>query len=423
MSGATAWADALQALALFAASPTALGGISVRAAAGPVRDTFITLLQDSLPAGVPVRRLPLHAGDDRLLGGLDLAATLQAGRPVAQSGLLVEANGGVVILAMAERIEPGAAARIRAVIDDGVVTLQRDGLSRVLPAQFGIVALDEGVELDERPPPPLLDRMAFHVDLTEVSIGDLAASGTTINENSPVSVNEAIDVLCQTAMSLGIASIRAPLFALKAAGIAAQLSLRNQITEADLALAARLVLAPRAIHFPVPEETEAPELPETPSDIADADADDQTIPDQPLKDIVLEAAKASLPRDLLAQLTLMEGSRGLARAPGRAGQAKASVKRGRPVGTRPGEPRNGARLHLLETLKAAAPWQKLRGSIDRYQVRQEDFRIIRFRQKSAPRPFSPSTPRVPLPCTGWRKPRGRSNYCWPTATSGVIRWH
>ena len=81
MSGAAAWAEALQALALFAADPLGLGGIAVRAGAGPVRDRWLTILHDSLPPGMPVRRVPLNAGDDRLLGGLDLAATLQAGTP------------------------------------------------------------------------------------------------------------------------------------------------------------------------------------------------------------------------------------------------------------------------------------------------------------------------------------------------------
>ena len=154
-AAASAWADAAWALTLFAADPVGLGGIAVRAGAGPVRDHFLTLLHDLLPLGTPIRRLPLHAGDDRLLGGLDLAATLRAGRPVVQKGLLAEADGGVIVLAMAERIEPGSAARLRAVLDDGVVTLQRDGLSLVLPTRFGIVALDEGVEPDERPPASL----------------------------------------------------------------------------------------------------------------------------------------------------------------------------------------------------------------------------------------------------------------------------
>ena len=426
MSGAAAWADALQALALFAADPAGLGGISIRAGAGPVRDRFVTLLLGALPAGMTVRRLPIHAGDDRLLGGLDLAATLQAGRPVAQNGLLAEADGGVVVLAMAERIEPGAAARLRAVMDDGVVVLQRDGLSRILPARFGIVALDEGMEPDERPPASLLDRMAFHLDLTEVSLRDssyagprtgqpgdggptmdgLSIGGLSMDDQdrgmvedpsvTPVPVDDAIQILCQTALSLGIDSTRAPLFALRTACTAAALSGRDEMTEADLALAARLVLAPRATRFPVPEEAEdqeppapPPEAPETEAPKNEApeneapenEAEEQILPDQKLEDVVLEAAKAALPADLLAQLAQMDGGRGLARAPGRAGQVKASVKRGRPIGTRPGEPRNGARLHLLETLKAAAPWQKLRGRSDRLQVRRDDFRIIRFRQR------------------------------------------
>jgi magnesium chelatase subunit D len=100
-----------------------------------------------------------------------------------------------------------------------------------------------------------------------------------------------------------------------------------------------------------------------------------------LEDIVLDAAKAALPPDLLAHQAAGDRGRGLARAPGRAGQVKASVKRGRPIGIRTGEPKNGARLHLLETLKAAAPWQALRGRSDWFQVRRDDFRIVRFRQR------------------------------------------
>jgi magnesium chelatase subunit D len=46
----------------------------------------------------------------------------------------------------------------------------------------------------------------------------------------------------------------------------------------------------------------------------------------------------------------------------------------------------GARLHLVETLKAAAPWQSLRGVAHdertRLAIRRSDFRIIRFRHRS-----------------------------------------
>ena len=40
------------------------------------------------PPSQPLRHLPLHIADGRLLGGLDLNATLLAGRPVAERGLL-----------------------------------------------------------------------------------------------------------------------------------------------------------------------------------------------------------------------------------------------------------------------------------------------------------------------------------------------
>ena len=46
MSSATAWADAVRALALFANDPLGLAGVAVRAAAGPVRDHFLMLLRD-----------------------------------------------------------------------------------------------------------------------------------------------------------------------------------------------------------------------------------------------------------------------------------------------------------------------------------------------------------------------------------------
>ena len=380
MSGAAAWADALRALTLFAADPVRLGGIVLRAGAGPVRDRFLSLLQAELPPETPFRRMPPHIADDRLLGGLDLAGTLHAGRPVVQKGVLAEADGGVILLAMAERIGPETATRLRAAMDDGVVFLQRDGLSHVMPARFGVIALDEGNDPDERAPASLMDRMAFHLDLTAVSLRDAADLGAPEESgSSPSTTDQAEAILCQTALMLGITSLRAPLLAVRVARVAADLSGHDDVTEADVALAVRLVLGPRAIRFPAP-----PDEPPPPPEPEDAEAlapDQQTMPDKPPEDVVLDAVKAMLPADLLAQLLSGDPIRGTARAPGRAGQVRHSLQRGRPIGTRAGEPKNGARLHLLETLKAAAPWQNLRHRTDRFQVRRDDFRIVRFRQR------------------------------------------
>ena len=138
--------DAVSAAALFAVDPQALGGVAIRALAGPVRDQWLALLRGWLPPERPWRRVPLNIADGRLLGGLDLSATLSAGRPIAERGLLAEADGGVVLLAMAERLSAGTVARLSAVLDDGELRLARDGIAGTVPARLGVIALDEGIE-------------------------------------------------------------------------------------------------------------------------------------------------------------------------------------------------------------------------------------------------------------------------------------
>ena len=100
-AAAPAWVDAAWAATLWAVEPQGLGGIALRASAGPVRDHWTRLLRTLFDGHTPWRRMPAHIADDRLLGGLDLTATLQAGRPVAQRGLLAECDGGVLLLPMA----------------------------------------------------------------------------------------------------------------------------------------------------------------------------------------------------------------------------------------------------------------------------------------------------------------------------------
>lgn len=390
MNGNPAWSDALLAIALFAADPAGLGGIALRARAGPVRERWLQLLASALTPARKLCRVPAHIDDDRLLGGLDLAASLQAGRPVVQAGLLAQADGGVLVLAMAERTEPAVAARICAAMDRGIVTPQRDGIAGSYPASFGIIALDEGADQAERPPQSLLDRLAFHVDLAEVAIGDTAGAPTRAASKpmTETARDAAIDSLCKVALALGIASIRAPLLALRAADIVAARDGRTGLSESDLATAARLVLAPRAMRLPPdpdeapPNETTAPNYGRKPAD----DPDTEDAARNALAEIVLEAAHAALPSALLADLGAHGATRQRSRTLGRSGDSRDSLVRGRPIGARPGRPRNGARLHVIETLKAAAPWQALRrqggeGNDGRIRIRREDFRIIRHRHR------------------------------------------
>lgn len=367
--------DAALAAALFAIAPFALGGVRLRAAPGPARDAWLALLKRLLP-GAPLRRVPPTLPDERLLGGLDLAATLATGRPVAERGVLAETDGGVLLVAMAERLPPGTAARIAAALDRGEV----QGYAGTEPARIGIVALDEGLE-DEAPPAALLDRLAFALfdPPPPADAPDAARIAAARTRLPAVTIPDAvIEALSATAVALGVASLRAPWLALQAARAAAALDARDVVTDADAMLAARLVLAPRATRLPAPpeEEHQPPPPPEDPP----PDSEEQRQPDPgELQDLVLEAAKAAIPRGLLAALAAGQ-LRAKTSATGKAGAERHASQRGRPIGSRPGALGGGARLALLETLRAAAPWQRLRPKgPGRVAVRKQDFRIRRFK--------------------------------------------
>ncbi|WP_242008164.1 hypothetical protein [Sphingomonas ginsenosidivorax] len=159
-------ADALLAARLCAIDP-GLGGMVLRGGAD-LRDAVVAELRAGLPEDAPVRRVPSHIDDERLLGGIDLTATLARGVAVPRTGLLAEADGGVVVIPMAERLSDATAGRLAAVIDTGEVVIERDGVALRADARFATVALDDGVDPDERTPAALAERLAFWVDLSGV---------------------------------------------------------------------------------------------------------------------------------------------------------------------------------------------------------------------------------------------------------------
>ncbi|WP_438278398.1 magnesium chelatase subunit D [Nitrobacter sp.] len=395
-TGAEIWLDAVTSAALFAVDPVGVGGICVRASPGPVRDRWLAILRACFPLSVPFRKLPPAISEDRLLGGLDLAATLRAGRPVVDRGLLADIDGGVLLAVMAERLPPATMGRLNAVMDRREVVVERDGVSRRMPSSFGVVAFDEGVD-DEQAPAALCDRLAFQLDLQSLGGADASSAGFDFEADDLIAARhrlvettiaaDLVETLCQVAVSLGIASLRAPLLAVRVARAAAALDCDEVVGRAHLELAARLVLAPRATVLPAPPEQE----PERPCDQEPGEAEDSRDDEISIEDLVLEAAQAAIPPDLLKRLQDNSLNRPRNSSAGKQGQSRAGPRRGRPTGVRRGELGRGAGLNLLETLRAAAPWQPLRrisasnesGGATRIFIRKEDFRIKRFKQRSA----------------------------------------
>ncbi|MBX9746526.1 MAG: hypothetical protein K2X34_06470, partial [Hyphomonadaceae bacterium] len=256
------WADAVNAAALLAIDPDGLKGVVLRTLPGPARDAWLEALKAMLPLDAPMRRAPAHIDDERLLGGLDLAATLAAGRPIASRGLMNEADGGVIILAMAERCAPATGARFAMALDSGEVSDQ--------PAHFALVALEEGFEPDERAPAVLTERLAFALDLSGIrprsietpQSAQVIAAREDLARMKPVD-ERTIESICTAAGAFGVISARAAAFTLRAARASAALAGRASIEDEDLALAARLVLAPRACFAPPEQAADVPPPPTT----------------------------------------------------------------------------------------------------------------------------------------------------------------
>ena len=337
------------ALTLLAVDPVGLGGFHLRSRAGPIRDTFTRPFKSLFPNA---RRISPSISDIQLFGGVDVGETLTYGRVVLAQGLLE--TPGPIILTMAERCEPGLAAR----------------LAQTLDSQSGhcLLLLDEGADDDEGAPKTLTDRLAFFIDLEGLRHAELANLIITQEELSkardrlgdveiPNGTEEALTV---TAARFGIRSLRAPLLALAAARANAALNKRKTISDDDLQIAVQLVYSHRATQLPsdddTPEEAQNDTQPEDePHQSADTEQDDLSLPEE----MLIDAVKAILPLDVLAAL---EGSntRKSATGAGGAGDKKRGNRRGRPLPSRPGRLDGGNRIDLVATLRAAVPWQTIR---------------------------------------------------------------
>ncbi|MGF1501735.1 MAG: magnesium chelatase ATPase subunit D, partial [Paracoccaceae bacterium] len=303
---APAWSDAVLAAALVAVDPHGLGGLTLRARHGPVRTRWLETLAALLPEGVTLRKLPPEAPAARLVGGLDLAASLPARRPVAATGLLAEADGGLLLAPMAERMADQTAGLLAAALDRGRIAVERDGLSLETPARFGLIALDERAEDDaDGPPPALADRLAFALDLTEVGLRetapapfDAARIAAARDRHGRIALApETLDAVTATAAACAIPSLRAPILAVRAAQALLALFPDELAEDAAAERAAALVLAPRARRLPETEtETEAPEdsSAEPPSPPPEDPGEAEREPDgEALADRVLEAVTAA----------------------------------------------------------------------------------------------------------------------------------
>lgn len=407
-----------------------LGGLVLRARPSPQRQRWLAFAAAAL--GVqPLPRVPLGITDDRLYGGLDLSATVRLGRPQLQQGLLAQAHGRALLLPMAERQPEAVLAALQDALDRGVVTVAREGLQGTYPARFVLLAVDEG-DGEEAAPERFLERLAFpffepavlapppslpmEADLwPEASLMfELLEGDEPLAPGASVALEEGLGAprarlmaqgpLPRTVVrALGELTEALAVPSSRALGQAA-LTLRCLCAWADCALdspealasAAALVLAPRArqaLASEPPADSPAPAPPpqstETPEPSAPTEGGDQAEAPTPeglsaSTEVLLEAIATAVPEAWLAAASACAKAQ-RARA-GRVGARTRLALRGRPRGVRAGALAPGDRLNVPATLRAAAPFAKLRPPPApglRFALAPEDFRIQCYETRAA----------------------------------------